>query len=150
LIDWSQFVPAIIATFLGFGLALFGQWLWEKLKNNGDLKKLKQRIKTELEQVRKTLISVSGINIEPLKIPTWRACISTGDLKILKGNIQRDLFFVYNTIAEYNSWSLIQANYYFEKGKLNTELMVELEKLKNTLLYTNGNEKSIPDILSFL
>ena len=149
-IDWSQFVPAIIATFLGFGLALFGQWLWEKIKDNKDSKKIKLRIENELEQILAALNTISGIDVEPLNNPTWKACIYSGEIKILDGDLQKNLFQIYNTIAEYNAWSLMLANYYFENGKPNAELLNELVRLKNILLHSSEDRNSIQDAISSL
>ncbi len=133
-VDWSQFVPEVIATFLGFGLALFGQWLWERFKDKSDAKNLKKRIASELKRIKNELNNIEGIYVEPLKIPIWDTCISTGNFKVLDVELQEKLALVYSIIREYNSWSLMQSNYYFENKNINNALDEELKRLKCVLL----------------
>lgn len=148
VIDWSQFVPEIIATFLGFGLALFGQWLWEYFKDKSSAKNLKKRITSELKKIKDDLSSITGIHVEPFKLSIWDTCISTGDLKVLDAELQDALSLVYSIIKEYNAWSLMQANYYFENGEINKVLDNELKRLGGILL--GDTEKSIINIIGTL
>ncbi len=147
-IDFYQFVPDLMATFLGFGLALFGQWIWEHNKDGSNAKQLKKQINYELKRIREELGVISGISVEPFKLPIWDTCISTGDLKLLNNELQAELFLVYSIIKEFNAWSLMQANFYFENNRLNEALENELEHLKNILL--GDGEKSINHLLNVL
>lgn len=148
VIDWSQFVPAIISTFLGFALALIGQWGWEYYKDCNNAKQLIKQLASELIRIKNELEIISGISVEPFKLPIWNICISTGNLKLLNSEMQAELSHVYSIIKEFNSWSLMQANYYFENNRLSEVLEKELERLKNILL--GNDERSINNLLRML
>lgn len=150
--DWSQFWPSMIATLVGFILALLGQWAAGKLHNYFLKKDLKSRIGQELMLIKNQLGNYSDteLDMHPLKTPTWDEAISSGQICILQMEIRACLFKVYSLIQEYNSWSRVQANYYFANNKYNDLLTKELKNLKVSLLSKNDKKTSIDDAISAL
>ena len=139
-VDWSQFLPSIIATFVGFVLALTGQWFLGYVKKSKEANELKSHIAEELNSLKidlEQLVSTS-LDVQPLKTPIWNALINAGQVALLDTNIREQLFRVYNTIQEFNSWCLVQTNYYFENEKHNELLKNELTTLKAELLNTES------------
>ncbi len=131
--DWSQFVPSIIATIVGFFLALvFQQFLYEKIKEGSQNRKKAKaqidKIKNELlgvineiekiveaEQERQTTLAY----IDPIKTPVWDAVLNTNELQLISdylyksrkkisdknnGDLLTQIFSLYGLISEYNKW----------------------------------------------
>ena len=131
--DWSQFVPSIIATLVGFFLALvFQQFLYEKIKEGSQNRKKAKaqidKIKNELlgvvkeiekiveaEQKRQTTLAY----IDPIKTPVWDAVLNTNELQLISdylykyrkktsdktdGDLLTQIFSLYGLITEYNKW----------------------------------------------
>lgn len=131
--DWSQFVPSIIATLVGFFLALvFQQFLYEKIKEGSQNRKKAKaqidKIKNELlgvvkeiekiveaEQKRQTTLAY----IDPIKTPVWDAVLNTNELQLISdylykyrkkisdktdGDLLTQIFSLYGLISEYNKW----------------------------------------------
>ncbi|GHT10787.1 hypothetical protein FACS189426_11700 [Bacteroidia bacterium] len=140
-IDWSQFLPSMIATFIGFVLALIGQWFFGYIKKSKGSGELKSHIAEELNSIKLALENFEStfLDVQPLKTPIWNALINAGQVALLDTQIREQLFGVYSTIQEFNSWSLVQTNYYFENERYNELLTNELTKLKTELI---NNEKS--------
>ena len=141
-VDWSQFLPSMIATFVGFVLALTGQWFFGYIKKSKESDELKSHIAEELNSIKIDLeqfVSTS-LDVQPLKTPIWNALINAGQVALLDTNTREQLFRVYNTIQEFNSWCLVQTNYYFENEKYNELLTNELTLLKAELL----NSENLP------
>ena len=149
--NWNGFLPSMIATFIGFVLALLGQWGFGHIKEYKASKQLKERIARELVRIKSDLeVFVSiALDVHPLKTPVWNAAINAGQISLLAGKNREQLFLVYNAIQEFNSWCLVQTNYYFEKGRYNDLLTNELHNLKAELLNDEYSEfgRSIVDIL---
>ncbi len=144
-VDWSQFWPSIIATFAGFLLALFGQWLWERYKDEKESKALQKRLKVELEIAENVLSQYHKgiIDLRLIKTPVWDEAIHAGKISLLKMEIRSKLFVVYNAIDEFNSWCAAKTKYYITNGTHNEKLCDELEKQKGRLL---GQEKLLCDL----
>ena len=130
-VDWSQFWPSMIATFVGFLLALIGQFAFEKVKSFVDSRDLLKRLKTELKDIKTILDKYNPLEIErqPLKTLVWDEAINAGQVSLLNAKKREALFKIYKQIQEFNSWSEIQTNYYFEhENQLNEGLKIELTK----------------------
>lgn len=151
-VDWSQFWPSMIATFVGFALALLGEFAFEKIKSLVDSTALLKRVRQELCDVEIFLKSWKTDLIErhPLKTLVWDEAINVGQVSLLNTNKRELLFKIYKQIQEFNSWSEVQTNYYFEhEGKLNDILSQELLEEKEFMLGTKNEDGKI-DINSVL
>lgn len=135
-VDWSQFLPSMIATFVGFVLALLGQWLFLFFVKTNNSHELIEHIVEELTNIKIDLekFSCNSLDIQPLKTPVWNAVINAGQVALLDTKMREQLFSVYNAVQEFNSWCLVQTNYYFENERFNTLLTTELKKLKEEML----------------
>lgn len=144
-IEWSDFVIEMIATLVGFALALWGEKLIANAQTRQTKKELKKLFTEELTNVAKRLEkwNSSELDIHPLDIPSWEAAISAGQISLLDQITKQRLFIVYNNIREFNSWSHIHTDYYFEKEKKNTLLTNQLNELQQALLMDETSEGSI-------
>lgn len=144
-IEWSDFVLEMIATLVGFALALWGEKLISNAQTRQTKKELKRLFTEELTNVAKKLEkwNSSELDIHPLDIPSWEAAINAGQTSLLDQTTKQRLFIVYNNIREFNSWSLIYTNYYFEKEKKNALLNNQLNELQHALLKDETSEGSI-------
>ena len=135
--DWAQFWPSMIATFVGFVLALLGEFAFEKIKSQCNAKSLLVRIKTELGEIRNELNNWHDalIGCQPLKTPVWDEAINVGQVSLLGKEERKEFFKIYKQIQGFNSWSEEQTKYYFgHNGNLNPAISFELEKEKASLL----------------
>ncbi len=135
--DWSQFWPSMIATFVGFALALIGEFAFEKIKSHCDAKSLLTRIQIELGEIKADLERwhPALIGCQPLKTPVWDEAINAGQVSLLDKNKRKEFFKIYKQIQGFNSWSEEQTKYYFEhNANLNSAISSELEKEKTSLL----------------
>lgn len=142
--DWSQFWPGMIATFVGFLLALLGEFLFEKIKERLDANGLLKRITAELIDIKNDLKQWEPTLIErqPLKTLVWDEAINAGQVSLLKKSSRTLLFKIYKEIQEFNSWSEEQTRFYFEHDGLLSDLIAsELFDEKKIML----GEKSETD-----
>ena len=129
--DWSQFFPSVLATLVGFILAIvFQQYLYEKIKdlilNRNRVKNQIRKLKDELtKEVLQLCLAVESLYIDPIKTPVWEGVLNTNEIQLLddffkakekkltarfgKSNgkpldICEKLFEVYGLISEYNKW----------------------------------------------
>jgi len=142
-VDWAQFIPSLLATAVGFLLALVGEFVFEKIhensKNKREVTEFLERIKSELVLLKKilSLIDSSTLEKEPLKTPVWEEAINIGYVAILPSVIRESLFKLYKQIREFNSWFEIKTNYYFahyNDERYNCELNEEIENQRQVLL----------------
>lgn len=146
-VDWTQFWPSMVATFVGFVLALLGQFLFERIKSFGNSKQLLKRLEGELRDTETTLESLTSTEIEtqPLKTLVWDEATNSGQFSLLKAKKRTELFKIYKQIQEFNSWFEIQTKFYFEHdNQLNEGLKNELTKQRKKLL------KMIKDVLPII
>lgn len=136
LIDWIQVAIDLFVTFFGFALAIIGGKLTDWIKTRNDTIALEKLIKEELKKILHDLekFNEETLDVQPLKIPSWESAINTGQVSLFDLDVRNKLFLVYNTINEFNSWCLIQTNYYFENGQNNKLLIKELKQIKKKLL----------------
>lgn len=150
--NWDQFIPSIIATILGVFLPFWLQSRWEKHKEKKEKYKLEQqkrqecgellsRISDELQTIINKLKSIQDNTTEqnPLKTMAWEEALNTGLVVLLDSDLRRNLFRIYETISEFNSWAVVQTNFYFNhyddnKKRTNKKLISEIATLKQKLL----------------
>ena len=144
--SWDQFVPSIIATFIGFVLALIGDYFLqtglEKRKQTKEVNDLFSRLLAELEDMKTVLEGLNEYTLEknPLKTPVWDEAINVGLISLIETNLRKSLFTIYKKLEELDSWYAIKTNYYFSHPKepYNNELNNEIKKQVDRLL---GEEK---------
>lgn len=168
-IDWSQFIPSVIATLIGFFLAIvFQQFIYEKvkdnIKNNKSAKSSIEKIIDELNTIISTLeeIDEKKLYIDPIKTPVWTACLNTNEIVLLsdfldKKNLKKEiplcnnkeidickrLFVVYGTIDEYNKWwNLASEQKINENENCYDSLLKLLDNIKKKLCDETFNEDS--------
>ncbi len=113
--DWGQFIPSIFATFIGFVLALIGEYVFDRHKDKKSTIELCERIKAELECIKEELGKLTEYSLDknPLKTPVWDEAINVGIISLIPINVRSQLFAIYKRIHELNSWYEIKTNYYF-------------------------------------
>lgn len=118
-IDWSQFVPTLIATFIGFGLALFGSFLYDAIKEHNEKKIVIRNLRNELIEIQSEIaIIATALNNEdnndvplwifPIKTYVWDS-ITTNKLELISEKLwYKELLCIYHGIHEYNTWHKIR------------------------------------------
>lgn len=136
VIDWASILLELFAAFLGFGLALLGERITDKINTHNAIKEQKKLLKEELEKVLNDLkaYNIETLDVQPIKTPVWDSAINTGHVSLFDFDTRNILFRTYNFINEFNSWCLIHTNYFFEKGDKNSMLIKEIGRIKNELL----------------
>lgn len=143
--DWSQFFPSMIATFVGFVLAILGMLIYDNIKKNSEKKSLRNNIKNELFKIQEVLRTIDEedkvakgnnskvLRINPLKCYVWESAINTNKIDLLsKMSWYCDLLLIYDIINDFNQWQLLKANKLLE-GKDVYAINTHLEELKNNL-----------------
>lgn len=126
--DWKQFVPSLIATFVGIFVPFWVQSGREKKQHRKDALLKVEQIITELNKVKEDILSISptSLNINPLKTPIGDSLLNSNEMQLLadlqryylkksekRGNktgIREDIdwykliFEVYSVLSEYNHW----------------------------------------------
>lgn len=129
--DWSQFWPSIIATIVGFFLAIiFQQLIYEAIKDNitnrrkaiSQIRKICDELDAIIESLssldsKKTLDPQNKSYIDPIKTPVWDAILNTNEIQNITDyfdskkrvpisiDLCKELFKLYALIAEYNEWN---------------------------------------------
>lgn len=145
-----QVLTDLFVTFFGFGLAILGERVTEWIKKRNDAKELKKIILEELKKVFNDLSAFREemLEVQPLKIPSWDSALNTGQVSLFDFPTRNKLFYIYNTINEFNSWCLVHTNFYFEKERKNELLITEINKIKKKLLEESDvNISSMIDML---
>ena len=158
--DWSQFLPDLIATFIGFLLALVGElWLenyFDRKRNKKNANSLLIRLNDELNDAINLLgnIKQNTLNQNPIKTLVWDEAINSGLVSILDTDIRIPLYSIYKEIDEFNSWCNIKTNWYFEhydSSPYNESLEKEIENQRQMLLGKIQKEgetyDSIPNVI---
>ena len=113
-IDWSQFIPTMIATFVGFLLAQMGMRLYNRAKNRSARRDLISSFISELELIRNKLIAMSDAKFEnmmihPIKMSVWESSINSNKLILLQSYAwYKDLYLCYSGLKDYNEWHNIR------------------------------------------
>ena len=83
--DWKQFIPSLIATFVGIFLPFFIQARIEKRKRQNAAKEMIEQIKTELKDTVKDIGRLEDDRryIDPIKTPVWTGIQNTNEISLL-------------------------------------------------------------------
>ena len=119
-IDWSQFIPTLIATFIGFALAILGSYLYDNYKDKNERKTIIANLHSELEEMKSELSRIANtltetdsttLWISPLKTYIWDSTAANNKLGLLSNQSwYKDLLVIYHTVHEYNSWHQLRTN----------------------------------------
>jgi len=145
MIDWSQFLPDLIATFIGFLLALSGERMYDKYKDWRESKEIAKLFIAELENMSTIVVRTANTSdkswINPIKTPTWDSAVSSKSIALLaRFSWYNKLFELYDAIKDYNSWHNLRTNLFFE-GK-------QYDQISQSLLEaSNGIITQIDDLL---
>lgn len=144
--NWSQFIPSIIATFIGFVLAILGMWIYDSIKNYFERKNLRKDIRNELIKIQEVLKIIEKedniakgnnskiLRINPLKCYIWESTISTNKVSLLnKLPCYSELLSIYDTINDFNQWQLLKSNKILE-GISVYDINIHLEELQKLLI----------------
>ena len=140
--DWSGFIPTIIATFIGFVLAILGAWLYDRFREKEernnliiDLKNEIQKIKTDLNNIKiedqsAKRDSTKILRINPLKCYVWEAAVSTGKITLLNRRPwYSQLLKTYDTISDFNEWQLLKTTKILDRMEI-SPINIYLEELR--------------------
>ncbi len=107
-VDWSQFIPGVLETFIGVIIALIFQKIYEDIKENKEANKQKLRIKNELINILDDLTQIQENNImvlNPIKMPIFQGLKNSAKLSLLERFVWYDeMLSVYNELSSYVSW----------------------------------------------
>lgn len=144
--DWTQFFPTIIATFVGFVLAILGMWIYDSIKQHFERKELRKDIKNELLKIQEVLRTIEKddniakgndsriLRINPLKCYIWESTINTNRISLLnKMPCYCDLLLIYDIINDFNQWQLLKTTKIIEGVDVDA-INIYLEELKNSLI----------------
>ena len=158
-IDWSQFIPTMIATFVAFMLTLLGTYLYDMYKDNEQKKAFLINLRKELEDIQRELGNInrlledgtcSSIWVVPLKTYIWDSIIENNKASLISDEYwYKDLLAIYHMAREYNSWHLLRTEIILQglcKGNRDDDITDGIIKLKEELeskINTVINEMSI-------
>lgn len=151
--DWKQFIPSLIATFVGIVVPFLIQAKVEKRHKNSDALQRLEKIKTELSKIASQIIELNNnhVHLDPIKTPVWDGLVNTNEMLLIadlqkkkKGREENDdwynmIYSLYGIIAEYNEWW----NLYTEKLFLHNQgvtlepILNQLKKLKIVLCFNS-------------
>lgn len=122
-VDWSQFIPSIIATCLGCTLAIFFTSCYDRRNNKKEKTEVLQNVISELEKVKNEVSSIRAktghskyFYLSPLKTPFFDSLIHVKKLVLLtetvsKSTNKESILLLYEYIVEYNAWQTWRTNH---------------------------------------
>ena len=139
-IELSDLYTEAIAAFFGFGAALVGSEITERIAENHEKKQLLDELQKELRILQKELpkINPSALKITPLKAPCLKNTIKSQKIALLSSNgytdIQRQLLQLDEIIDDYNEWNKLVATGVVVSGRnYSSAVSSELDKLKSNI-----------------
>lgn len=164
--DWSQFVPGLISTFVAFLLGILGSYLYGYGVRKKESKKVIIELANEFTELASELevFSNSFYYVKPLKVPFWDNLVSANEISLVKEGIRKDetlfkeILLVQALIVEFNEWCSILTRNYFGLQLPNEEQIVnnrtkireELTRLKNKLLIGDNKLRGLDKIVEGL
>jgi len=148
IIDWSQFIPALIATSLGCSLAILFTSKYDKKNSRAEQDEVKHHVFIELDKVASHIRTINTelsqdpthYYLTPLKTPVFDSLIHTKKIGSLFRSFQSDeteivnsksILMLYDKIVEYNDWHTWRTN----NKEQDTEFAkIHIEKLGNAIL----------------
>lgn len=153
-VDWTQFLPSIIATFFGVVAAIYVQKKYEDWKQKKEAKDMKQKIILELEEIKDQLESVSEASTEklvlsPISLPIYKGLIASAKISLLsRFSWYAEFLDVYNMLETYNSWHTFRTYVGISK---NSDIIMLLQMIEKELLgdeNVKGRIKSLIEKMS--
>ena len=143
VIDWSQFVPTLIATFIAFCLTLFASYLYDNYRDSvqrtvftHDVCKELKTMRDDLHVITNTMSnnSISTTWLNPLKTYIWDSLIDNNKAYLISNETwYGDLLAIYHMAREYNSWHMLRTEIIVQ-GRSNAEMDNGIVQLKEKLV----------------
>jgi len=157
--DWRQFIPSLVATFVGIFVPFLIQRHVDKTNRIKDalqhlciIKKELQSIKVQIKKI--TSEKFEGLHLAPIKTPMWDGLRNANGLILIselhnyllkkekRGEQQAEkiiakkdwyarIFSVYSGIDEYNRWWVLYSDKVFDQGT--KDALLAIEKKLNSL-----------------
>lgn len=171
--DWGQFwsglVSGLIATIIGTIIGIFGPFY---LQSRHERKNKRDRaiqnlldLKEELEGLKKQFsdIIVTQLYLSPIRTPVWDSLINTNEIQLFSMlkyksktsdpvNLTKQLFQIYDSIAEYNLWWNMYAQGAVVGSRTQTDLdsiMRFIDKSQKKLLCENKQDKKYQESVKY-
>ena len=126
-IDWSQFIPSLIATFLGCVLAIYFTHLYSKSEQKKEQAEIEKNIIAELKSIKFTITNeykVDKLYLNPIKTHYYDSLINAQKINLLATNTKFDVISqkedntsdlctildFYSAIDEFNRWNNWRTN----------------------------------------
>lgn len=151
IVDWSQFWPSLIATFLGVIAAIFVQKKYEDWKEKREAEEFEKKIYSELTLISQRLKDISikidnNLLLYPLDFPVYKGLIASGKISLINRYSWYELFLeIYNNLEIYNAWHTYRTYTGISK---NSEIIILLHKIESKLLSDKTAETSIAYLLT--
>ena len=139
-IGLSDLYTEAIAAFFGFGAALVGNEITERIAEIHERKHLLEELQKELCTIQKELPQINSydLKITPLKAPCLKNTINSQKIALLSSSryigIQRQLLQLDEIIDDYNEWNKLVATGVVISGRnYSNAVSSELDKLKESI-----------------
>ena len=119
-INWTQFIPTMIATVIAFGLTILGTYLYDNYVERKEKKEFIINLRNELNDMLASLSDTQTklldkeeiyLWVNPLKTYIWDSIANTNRLSLISKELwYKDVLEIYHTVREYNTWHMIRTN----------------------------------------
>jgi len=142
----------MIATFVGFLLALLGERWYDWYKDKEEGKCLIDSLEKEIRDIL-FFLNTAGEQqnvawLHPIKTPIWDSVISMGKLSLVNNLCWYTyLLQLYDEVKDYNEWHRMRTRQYYCGGKIDAissslkELEGEIKEKANLLINDMGTKK---------
>lgn len=157
--DWRQFIPSLVATFVGIFVPFLIQRHVDKSNRLKDALQHLCIIKDELQSVKAQIVEIvdekfEGLHLAPIKTPMWDGLRNSNGLILIselhsallkkekrkkaqekniiaKNDWYERIFSVYSGIDEYNHWWNLYSDKVFDQGT--KDVLLAIEKKLNSM-----------------
>ena len=165
--DWTEFIPNLIATFVGIFMPFFIQVRVEKSQKHDEAIHRIENIKTELTDIANIMIKLNynQIHIDPIKTPIWDGLVNTNELLLIANAPEKKkyrkgiqckneathevdwytlIYKIYGMIDEYNKWWNLYTEKLFlhDKDVVLEPILKQIKELKMILCYNSFADPS--------
>ena len=133
IIDWSQFLPTLLATFFGCIIAVILTIIYDSVRKHIDVAESLLHLEEELKSIKETIVDIKNKEAEsflcPLYTPVYSSLVSSHrfvmvlDSKRIKDFDEKQgkiccFALIYEYISEYNLWQNMRTQ---NRKQLDTE-----------------------------
>ena len=165
--DWKQFIPSLIATFVGIFVPFFIQARVEKTHKLSEAVQRIEKIIAELSGIADKIIKLNyeQIHLYPIKTPVWDGLLNTNEMLLIsnmqnkkkrkknKNNVEENqehdwynmIYKIYGIIDEYNKWWNLYTEKLFlhDKDVVLEPILTQLKKLKMILCFNSFSDRNM-------